>query len=342
MKKQILILSFFVLALIAGTTNSFGQNAAPGSAPMPLTCTDGPLNPMAGKSYDYQAEFAPVGGDAYWYGTKSTTFMTAGARVATELASGGADIAASTNYMTSATVATNPSTAAITWTSSALAGVDGSNPLFVVVEYEDAAACTNNMKVYQIEPINAFTVDIMNYTQAATPAPTAYGTEVDQCYDGVASAAWAAGSMTYDYGTNVLYYEVVAANFTGTFTPTFRLGGLQGAQTADIEWGVVNGTYDQTVTAGSGNGDYAAASISTTETATASGVSIYVRVTVDNLTYEGLTTDGITLAVDAVNSEGQADVDNSDCGVTTAFSDVATQNLTLRPTVTPVAPATFE
>ena len=76
MKKQILILTFILVASIASISNVFGQNATPGSAPMPLTCSDGALTPMAGKSYDYQAEFAPTGGDAYWYATKSTTFMT--------------------------------------------------------------------------------------------------------------------------------------------------------------------------------------------------------------------------------------------------------------------------
>jgi hypothetical protein len=39
MKKQILFLTFFVLALIAGTSTTFGQ-AVHWSDPRPFTCTD--------------------------------------------------------------------------------------------------------------------------------------------------------------------------------------------------------------------------------------------------------------------------------------------------------------
>src|SRR5665647_1724062 len=75
-----------LLVLLTGmvATSAFGQ-ATTGSAPRPISCTDDPLHPIAGKAYDYSAILAPAAGSTYWYATKSTTFVTAGAKVATEI-----------------------------------------------------------------------------------------------------------------------------------------------------------------------------------------------------------------------------------------------------------------
>jgi hypothetical protein len=216
----------------------------------------------------------------------------------------------------------------------------------VVVEYEaQAPDCANNMKVYPIRPINAFTVDIRNI-EDATSVPLAYDVTDDQCFPGVQSAQWVPnpapnGSIDYDFGINYLYFEVIAANFTGSFTPSFRLSGLIGDQTADVDWGVAIGAYGNNIATGVGNGDIPGPAVTTASTNTSAGVSIYVRVTVHNNDTEGLAAVPISLAVDAVNAAGQDDVLHTDCSLNAVFADIATQSLNLRPTVSPVLPGVF-
>ena len=155
MKKQIFIL---VLAIFASVANTFGQ-ALPNTLPVPLTCTvTDPLNPIAGRPYDYSAIIAPAGGTAFWYATKSTTFTTAGARVATIIPADGVAIATgAVNYNATITSAASPTSTTVTWTSAGLAGIDKTtNPLFMVVEYA-GPLCANNLKVMQIIPKIAFT-----------------------------------------------------------------------------------------------------------------------------------------------------------------------------------------
>jgi hypothetical protein len=343
MKKQIFVL---MLALFASITMVYSQ-AVHGSDPIPLdlnNCSIGPLNPIAGVPFDYSANIIPANGSAYWYATTATTFMQAGARVpGIEETIGGGVVAAATNYMDNTPGDASPTTTTITWTTDGLAAVDAANPLFVAIEYTAAATdCSNNMKVYRINPINAFTVDIMNWDPANT-TPSGYGNLEEQCYDLIESAVFNIGSgmMDYDFGTNIMFFEVVAANFTESFTPSFQISGLQNNQTAVLEYGVVNGTYTVNLGAIVNGVTLPGQVVTTNETNTSQGVSIYVRVTIANNDYEGLTTDGITLAVDAINSASEPDVDNDNCANITAFSDAATQNLQARPTVTPNGTGTF-
>lgn len=348
MKKQILLV--LILAIFVGTNQVMAQAVA-GSLPRPISCTTGPFNPIAGVPYDYSADVNPLTGNAYWYATTSTSFMAGGVRTAVELASGGAVVANGVNYMTPAAVPANPTTTNITWTSGGLAAatVGAGDPplLFVVVEYEaPATGCANNMKVYPIRPINAFTIDILNI-EDATLVSLAYDETDEQCTDGVQSADWfddgsPNGAIDYDFGLDTLYFEVIAANFTEEFTPSFRIAGLIGDQTADLDYGVTLGTYGVNVTTGSGNGDYPGSLVTTTVTNTSTGVSIYVRLIIHNNDTEGLATIPITLSVDAVNGAGQDDVSDVDCTVVNpAFADAATQNVNPRPTVTEVAPGVF-
>jgi zinc transporter ZupT len=139
-----------------------------------------------------------------------------------------------------------------------------------------------------------------------------------------------------------MYFEVIAANFTGFYTPSFQLSGLQGDQTADIDWGVTVGAYGNNIATGAGNGIFAGTAVNTSLTNTSAGVSIYIRVTVHNNDFEGIAVTPITLAVDAVNSANQDDVLHNDCAtLNPAFADAAVQNLNARPIVTEVAPNVF-
>jgi hypothetical protein len=339
-----------LLVLLTGmvATSAFGQ-ATTGSAPRPLTCTDDPLHPIAGKPYDYSAILNPAGGSTYWYATKSTTFVTAGARVAAEILPSATTIfsPATGNYRTPGAAATSPTKTNVTWASEVLKGVDATNPLFMVLEYKGSGtpSCSNNMKVYQILPKNAFTVDILNLKNTDKSA-LAYGTTDTQCYADIADAKYDAptSKMVFDYGTNKLYFEVVAANFTGSFTPSFKLTGLKTGQSALLEWttdktlatGLTALGAAQTATTGTAlNFTGTAVTPVATVTDMTKGVSIYIMVTVKNGLYEGLTDDAVTLAVEAVNINLEPDIDNATCATpASTFEDTAVQTLNKRPTVT--------
>ncbi|MCK9412203.1 MAG: hypothetical protein M0Q53_07875 [Prolixibacteraceae bacterium] len=340
-----LILLILVTGMVA--TSAFGQTAVTGSAPQPVSCVNDPLHPIAGKPYDYSAVLNPAGGSTYWYATKSTTFVTAGVRSATEILADGTTImSGATNYRTLGSGATSPNATNVTWSSAGLKGVDATtNPLFMVLEYK-GPTCSNNMKVYQILPKNAFTVDILNLKNG-DKSPLAYGATDTQCYADIASAKFVSPNMVYDYGVNKMYFEVVAANFTKAFTPSFKLSGLKTGQSALVEW-TVDKTFASGLTAlGAAQNattgtplSFAGQVVNTNVSNTTVGVSIYVRVTITNGLYEGLTDDAIALAVEAVNDSAEPDIDNATCAApASTYEDIATQTLNMRPTVTSV-PAT--
>ncbi len=315
MKKQILILIVALFAITFSTAYGQAVHNTPATA---LSCSSGPLNPIAGVPYDYSATFNPTGGTSYWYATTATTFIAGSARTANQEAAGGTFVTSGTNYRTDAAVAANPSTTNITWNAAGLSTVTAAAPLFVVVDYT-GSACANNMKVYKIEPLNGFTVDVFN-SDATLSTPVL--TPTSTCVSNIAGASYDGTKIVTDYGKNVLYFEVVAANFTGSWTPSMVVTGLQTGQTSTIEYSYLKDFSTLIV------GD-----VSTSATNTSDGVSIYVRVTVNNGTYEGLTNTPISLTVNGI-SNGLADVTNSNCATNSLTDDVAVQTLNARPGVT--------
>lgn len=357
MKKQILFLTFFVLAVFAGMNDVFGQ-AVNNTDAQAVSCVDplnlNPLTPIAGVPYRYEADVAPALGTANWFVTTDINFIT-GTSVTTNTQSiGGSFISAATGLGAS-TVDPGPTTGVdITWKSEGLSTIDyttGSElPLFVVVMYEAPAdACANNIQAWRIDPIIAFTLDIANIDfDGANYTTVTWGQDVPQCFDLVESAKYDFGSNTVlmDYGTQTMYFEVIAANFSTSFSPYFQLSGLQTGQTADIYWGysasAANTLIAQDIAGGSTWTMAAADAIlaETTETNTSLGVSIYVRVEIQNNNFEGLNDTPITLAVDGTDSADNNDVDAL-CAVETAFADAATQTLELRPTINNEDPTPF-
>lgn len=364
MKKQILLLAFLVLAIFSSLTDSYGQ-AIKRSDPRPLACQNDALHPIAGNPYDYTLDATPSGGIFTWWATKNPDFVTSGGTpLVTTLNTGTALgisatelVAHSTNYGAGNGTAAN--TVNITWSSALLAGTQyqgtpgapapARTPTFVVAHYAAPAGsgCSDNLKVYELEPLNGFTVDILSL-DPTTVAPSGTGQAVydydaAQCVDIVRGASYAPSGILYNYGTNVLYYEVVAANFSTQWTPHFQLGGLQGTQTADIVWSYDN-TFatNVTVATGAGNGVHVSPSpavVANTVTNTSLGVSIYVRVTIHNNTYETIGVNTINLAVAGQNNESLWDVDNNsataDCSAVTTetYEDAVDQLINPRPTV---------
>ena len=343
MKKQIFIL---VLAIFT-TTTAFGQMKL-GSAPQPLTgCTTDALHPLAGVPYNYAVTVVPTGGNFQWWATKDFDFIktTTGVTTnnsSTKLTVGAQLLNTSTNYGTTGTLANVD----ITWSSATLAGTTLAAPTFVVAQYDGVSpACANNLKVYQILPVNGFTVDIKNMDQAK--APLAYAAPYSFCVSNIASARYdvPTKAIVTDYGTNVLYFEVVAANFTVSYTPFFQVTGLATGQTVtSLELftdAPMATTAIATTLAAGAYSPAAPVTIDPSVTNTSTGVSLYVKLTIANGTHETLTDDSITLAVNGTNASAEKDVVNTACGTQTDYEDTAVQTLTKRPTVTAVAPATF-
>lgn len=336
MKKQLFLL--LTLAIFASLQNVFGQ-ATHNSYPIPVVCANDSLNPIAGKPYTYQVAVTPTGGNFQWWATTDQNFMAAGANnISTMLLSPTTTPAGTDLLATSASYGTSSTTnnVEITWSSATLNNAL-TTETFVAVQYDaPAGGCANNLKVWVITPVNAFTVDIRNMT--ATYDSVAYGAVIDTCVSDVYAATYNAGGVHYDYGDNQLLFEVVLANFTASATVEFEIRDLAGTQTADLAWGYTPATAGGTaIAANLPNGVVATTvAMTTNATNTNEGVSIFVLATVNNNTYEGLVDTDFTLAVNATNAEGVDDVVNTDCAQTTDFEDASTQTLLARPAVTGV------
>ena len=338
MKKQILILMFLALAIFAGVNRSYGQAVA-GSAPRGVSCTNDPVHPVAGKPYTYKAASGQAGNYTFW-ATTDVDFIKLVTGVPTNnmstMLTVGTQLLNATNYATAGAT----DNTIITWSDATLNAAK-TTPTFVVVNKD--GICADNLKVWKLDPITAFTVDIKNidHSNVAT-SNLAYDAAESQCMDKVQSAKYNAGTVEYDFGKQILYFEVIAANFSVEYTPTFTIAGLGSGQTAVIEWAYDRAfTSPVTVTSGVASGT----KVATSATDTSTGVSIYVRVTITNTTFEGIAATPISLDVDAQNSVGTWDIDNgngSTCNATTGADhlDLATQTLNPRPDVTPVAPST--
>lgn len=352
MKKQIFILVFLVVATFASTNVSYGQALKSVTAPRGISCVDNALNPMAGKRYIYKASSTQAGNYTFWT-TKDFDFIKTVANVTTTnmattkiAVSATGLLTAGSNYATAAA----EDTVGIVWSDAVLSATTAAAPTFVAVNHD--GTCTNNFNAWSITPIKAFTVDITNMNHT-TKASLAYEATEAQCFDIVRGAKFVVGTgMEYNYGIDTLYFEVVAANFSASFTPTFKLTGLGNGQTATIDWDGVTtfATATAPVAIVNNTAITAAAAITTSVTNTSAGVSIYVRVIVHNNTFEGKVATPITLSVDAQNSVSDWDIVNSTLALpavltcTTALAadqnDAATQTLNPRPNVGAVAPST--
>jgi len=337
---------------MASVTVSWGQATHGSTNGRGTTCVDDPLHPVAGKSYTYTLTANPTGGNFLWWATKDPNFVTTapvtgvrtynnGAGTLLTVANGSL-VATSANY----NVAGTANTVNITWSDSILHNtVYNTNPTFVTTLY-NGTACADNLKVYQLDPIKAFTVDIINYDGTT---PLAYGVADNQCIDIVSKAFFNGTTMEYEYGQNIFVYEVIASNFTSYWTPTFAVTGLNAAQTYVLQW-----TYDAPGTWGGATVWHAATDrVNTSASDTSTGVSIYVRITVTNHNFENNATDhaaGLTfaLAVDGQNSVGDWDIVNGTGNACTPAAgadqaDIANQTLLPRPsliegTTSPTAP----
>ncbi len=360
MKKQILILTFFVAAILAGTTTAFGQ-LSPGvtadgvTQPIdPLSCaaTSLPLHPMPGVPYTYQMDGDDNPNNPVqswtWWATKDSTFIDGtGTREDLRLlVTSGQLLDASGNYG----VAGDADTVSITWSSTILANTDyegdAGDATFVVAYGE--GLCSDNIEVYEINPVPAFVIDIANVDASGTTLDWEVADSI--CVSPIASAWYRStdDSLIMDYGVDTIYFEVAAANFVTSFTPILTLEeGLTGSQTADIgiassllnaQGGVFLGSGQVTDFGVSDSTSFGGVELTAADPDDiTNGVSFWVRVVVHNNSYESLTRQPLTLSVDGIDASDQWDMDDGDCGDPTAATydrdDQATETVTPRPTI---------
>lgn len=355
MKKQILTLTLFVLAIFAGNYSVFGQ-AKTWSTPQTITCTDDALHPIAGKQYTYEAVGTPAGGSWRFWATKDPNFITdnSGTPVfntgtALDVTSGELSYA-SDDYNIEIGVSdpneNSDGSIQLTWSSTILANTTyQTDPTFVVAYYVDAAGCTNNIKVWELDPLNGFVVDIIPMDpENFAASKDKYGETPQTCVDEVESATYSGGTMSYDYGDNYLYYEFIAANFTDYWIPTFDfdlttnpLGPTQVITSYEYTYATPD-TWDGSETWNTLTSGTTQITPDASVTDISLGVSIFVRVKIDHNQYENLAGQTLTMVLDGQNADGTWDVTNGDCSLPNPNAadqaDVANQEITPRPAVT--------
>lgn len=359
MKKQILTLFVAIFAL--GFSQIYAQTITP--TPLDPGCIelDDPLRPVAGNPYTYEVDIPnPPGNKSFrWYVTQDETFATGGVyNWATAEAIGGPILATGEAHYNVLTP--NEPSIVLSWQSFVL---DPTEYVFVVVYVEnerisDPLCITNNLKVYRIQPQHAFTLDIANVDSVTAAAVAAnFPTCVDDVQSAIFDPAFGTdGGVVYEYGKNVLYYVVAAANFSGQYELTAQFSGLQAAtpsgtvgQTATIYWDYTPlGIAEGNVAAVEG----APVNLGIVEAQAANGLvgqageMIYIKVIIEHNSFEAAGSAdeyAYTLAINGKLVDGTGvplatddsfdDLHYLNCLPDLYENDIATQRLLTRPTL---------
>lgn len=254
MKKQILFLAMFTLALIfAGSNNVLGQavykNYIEGTPvcpeAIPLTCagavTGAPeLSPVAGAPYTYTIAALPATvSSVLWFVTNDlnvihpttnllTTTRDPGDGTGTYLATSGP-----ANVYNNNTATPNTSMSVnLSWKN-----FDGNiNTVLLVAYVKGAAGCTDNIEVWRIKPVFTFTLDVLSMNDDGSLGSTAV--PASECVSPVQSAVYTPGTtdyLTMNYGKNYVFFNVTAANFVGSWKPLIAATATTGT-IGTVEW----------------------------------------------------------------------------------------------------------
>ena len=270
MKKQILFLAIFTLAVfLAGTTKLFAQappakpyqvvpdNAPTCLIPKPLSnCTTvDALHPVQGVLYTYTVTTTNATDDVRWFVVNNDDLVAPDSLIS---ALGGVLPSTNTNidpgtgagdYIlnlgTNNTYNANPVDGDGTGTNKSIdiawKYFDGMQPneVLLVAYVEGDDGCTNNIAVYRIIPEPAFTIDIavLNDNGDSIAAP---GTTVaEECVSPIESAVYASannttpnGNLTVDYGENWVFFIVNGANYIDSWLPEFVISYTGGTAPA--------------------------------------------------------------------------------------------------------------
>jgi hypothetical protein len=356
MKKSILILIVAIFAI--GFSSSYGQVTCPVPRTVdPVCLPSDALHPKAGNPYNYTVVVpTPPGTKEYtWFVTQDQNFITGGILTANrEFPIPSLHVAATgVGYNNPAT---GTATLSITWKYWV---PDPALPVFVVINVRNLpiipdVCISQNMKVFKIMPVNAFTLDIQNVKlDHTTPG---YEVQIDRCIHDIVSAKYDINSpegVIYDFGTDSLFYVVTAANFTRAWRPSVQLSGLDPNETvARVEWArpadfAFATPHAFTLTAGTWNANDSVLALNGIGVDSI-GECILIRVTLDHSrtgfpSFQGLTDEVTVLAVDGMATGAVPDVHwsstlpvvNAFCGLPDGFQfDLAQQTIKARPNIT--------
>lgn len=287
MKKQLLILVFFVLAAFANVTQSYAQVCAPSD-----------ITPAAGVEYTYSTATAGTGAKYDWYITKNTDLILPSGIIA--VPSTMFTVNASTPYHDAAN---GKSSIQITWTAAAVA--DG-GPFYLVLRYSETtsgtAGCTvENLKATEIKPINSFLLALEGGMLNAGSYVATPGSNT--CAANVIGATLTAGSpstvlLTYD--KNTLYFVATASGVIGDWYPQIQLPALQTSQVyVSADWSSdMTGTGTWNTFGAVSDGATHDLLSATAATASVAGTPILIKIVIDNKNWQTLADQTIQLGLD--------------------------------------------
>jgi hypothetical protein len=333
--RQNQFIALFILFLSGMVWDASGQ-----TIPRLPACPDTPLHPMAGKPYTYSVTVAspyttPQNYD--WYVTDSPGFIAGSNLITTNIIPNSKEYIDAGEGYHNTTTGTN--SIVIKWTGKAVLS-SKTKPLFLVIHYRGTSGTyceAMNIKAYKIEPYIAFTLDVTNVNMSADLGLDGSNQAVVHhlCAGDIVSASYDGTKMVYDYGENVLFFKVVAANFTGGWKPGVKVSGLAGSQTVEsVEWSKTL-TFSG-VNPFSKNGDVWTSGnkiIASAGSLAEGGEAIYLKVLIRNNNYEGTIDTPVTLAIDGLTDDGDDDVHYADCLPDGFANDVATQIILARPAI---------
>jgi len=343
MKKQLLLIVF--LALFAGISTVNAQ------------CVGNGFNPSAGTPYVYDVTISGNGytgvGTYNWYVTQDVNIINGATIIPAVNTFFTVDVGAGLSTYNSGAGTTNQ--LGLTWTTAA---TSSPFPFYLVLRYSEAntnsgepGGCTaENIRVWQISPINTFLLAITG----STPTGTVFN-PANQCAAPLTGAVVTPGTpstVEYTYGINTLYYLVTASGASGTWTPSIRIPALAGLSqnytavewSADLTGAGVWNAFDLPVSpvGNTAGGDFTS-SVQATITDPAAGTPILVRVRIDNVNWETLADQPIQVGIDGLLPTGLSDIWGGTgpipdpCAQADPFAKTATYTILARPTVNPGA-----
>lgn len=327
---------FLSLAFVfAGVNKSFGQ------------CTPDELHPAPGVEYTYSVAISGTTFDGdgayYWYITQNPNVYDIDNGGPTNVITNDGTYFSidATNGSPYATATGTSGTILVTWTSAAVTAA-ATNPFFLVLWYGEpneagAVDCsTDNVRAWQIDPINPFLLEIAGIADDLTTP------QDEQCVAPVETAVITPGptdnsdaTINVTYGENTLYFEIMASGVLGAWRPSFRIPALASGQAyTSIDYSIDGGT--NWISLGTAAGDLVGGTNATISDEV-NGTPIYLRVVIDNENYESLTLQTLNFAVDGhlPTAYTVSDVvSDSDCTEASEFAKNTDYSILPRPTLT--------
>ncbi len=333
MKKQILIVTFFVLAILAGV-NSYAQvddpylDAAIASCPVPavLNCgTADQLHPLPGENYTYDIEVIN-GGTIHWFVTTDVNIIATATLTSNHESTGGTYVLnAGTAVGGNATYDDNANTGdvlGVQWNY-----FNPSTTVLLVAFVTDADGCTNNIEAYKIEPVFNFVLEIAALEDDGTIQNPA---DPQECVSAVQSATFDGTNLVMDYGDNYIFYIVSAANWVHSWQPSFVAPTSTGGSTVGtVEWAYGDEANSSTATWNTDATPVLASHWSLSSVG-ASGQCIVLRVNIDhNGANEMIAAETFTMGVNGVMYDASSsDYSNTDLADLDDNSGTCVNNIT--------------